>query len=139
LNPAVFFAANDPAPGLLISFWLDPRLANSFDTRITARGGFAGIIFLSCSTNRIEMSTSEPKSLGGSQQLTSTIVAAGFSKNSLLGIGDDPAGRKILPQYLPKSQANARPEVEILLDAPPDRVVSQSGRRRRWPSEPKPG
>jgi hypothetical protein len=44
----------------------------------------------------------------------------------LLGIGDDPAGRKILPQYLPKSHANARPEVEILLDAPPDCVVSQS-------------
>jgi hypothetical protein len=50
-----------------------------------------------------------------------------------------PAGRKILPQYLPKSHANARPEIEILLDAPPDRVVSQSGRSRRWPSEPKPG
>jgi hypothetical protein len=61
---------------------------------------------------------------------------AWLKQTSLFGIGDDPAGRKILPQYLPKSHANARPEGGNSLDAPADGVVSQSGRSRRWPSEP---
>jgi len=44
LNPAVFFAATDPAPGAAHLSLVGPAgPANRSATRITARGGFAGI------------------------------------------------------------------------------------------------